>query len=218
MSLEFELNVEPRADLGKGASRRLRRLGDMVPAVIYGGGAEPVSITIPHKDIHRACENEAFFAHIVKINTKGGGIDNVIIKDLQRHPAKDRIMHADFLRVRMDQEITVDVPLHFINEDTSVGVKRDGGMVSHVMSSLEVSCLPADLPEYIEIDVLELALGDSIHMDEVKLPAGVTIPALGLGDDHNHVVVSINASRATIETDAEGEDSAADKPADKTED
>jgi large subunit ribosomal protein L25 len=212
MSLEFELNVEPRADLGKGASRRLRRLGDMVPAVIYGGGAEPVSITISHKDIHRACENEAFFAHIVKINTKGGGVDNVIIKDLQRHPAKDRIMHADFLRVRMDQEITVEVPLHFLNEDSSVGVKRDGGMVSHVMSSIEIACLPSDLPEYIEIDVLELALGDSIHMDEVKLPNGVTIPALGLGDDHNQVVVSINASRATIESDdAEGEEPAAGK-------
>ncbi|MFT7133180.1 MAG: large subunit ribosomal protein L25 [Cyclobacteriaceae bacterium] len=213
MAQDFELNVEPRADLGKGASRRLRRLGDMVPAVIYGGGAEPVSITVSHKDIHRACENEAFFAHIVKINMKGGGVDNVIIKDLQRHPAKDRIMHADFLRVRMDQEITVEVPLHFLNEEASLGVKRDGGMVSHLMSSLEIACLPADLPEYIEIDVLELALGDSIHMDEVKLPSGVTIPALALGADHNQVVVSINASRATIETDnAEAEAPAADKP------
>jgi large subunit ribosomal protein L25 len=213
MAQDFELNVEPRADLGKGASRRLRRLGNMVPAVIYGGGAEPVSITISHKDIHRACENESFFAHIVKIHMKGGGVDNVIIKDLQRHPAKDRIMHADFLRVRMDQEITVEVPLHFLNEEAALGVKRDGGMVSHVMSSIEIACLPADLPEYIEIDVLELALGDSIHMDEVKLPSGVSIPALGLGDDHNQVVVSINASRATIEAgDAEGEASAADKP------
>jgi large subunit ribosomal protein L25 len=215
MAQDFELNVEPRADLGKGASRRLRRLGNMVPAVIYGGGAEPVSITISHKDIHRVCENEAFFAHIVKINMKGGGVDNVIIKDLQRHPAKDRIMHADFLRVRMDQEITVEVPLHFLNEEAALGVKRDGGMVSHVMSSLEIACLPADLPEYIEVDVLELALGDSIHMDEVKLPSGVTIPALGLGEDHNQVVVSINASRATIETDdAEAEAPAADKPED----
>jgi len=210
MTQDFELNVEPRADLGKGASRRLRRLGNMVPAVIYGGGAEPVSITISHKDIHRVCENEAFFAHIVKINMKGGGVENVIIKDLQRHPAKDRVMHADFLRVRMDQEITVEVPLHFLNEEAALGVKRDGGMVSHVMSSLEIACLPADLPEYIEVDVLELALGDSIHMDEVKLPSGVTIPALGLGDDHNQVVVSINASRATIET-GDAEASAADK-------
>jgi large subunit ribosomal protein L25 len=216
MAQDFELNVEPRADLGKGASRRLRRLGDMVPAVIYGGGAEPVSITISHKDIHRACQNEAFFAHIVKINMKGGGVDNVIIKDLQRHPAKDRIMHADFLRVRMDQEITVEVPLHFLNEEAAVGVKRDGGMVSHVMSSLEIACLPSDLPEYIEIDVLELALGDSIHMSEVKLPNGVTIPALGLGEDHDQVVVSINASRATVEADDDegSEAPAEDKPED----
>jgi large subunit ribosomal protein L25 len=219
MSLEFELNVEPRADLGKGASRRLRRLGDMVPAVIYGGGAEPVSVTISHKDIHRACQNEAFFAHIVKINTKGVGVDNVVIKDLQRHPAKDRIMHADFLRVRMDQEITIDVPLHFINEETAVGVKRDGGMVSHVMSSIEITCLPSDLPEHIEIDVQALELGDSIHMDEVKLPNGVTIPALALGEDHNQVVVSINASRATIEEGKdEGEEPAGSASVDKPED
>ena len=199
MTVEFELNVEPRTDLGKGASRRLRRLGNMVPAVIYGGEQEPIAITISHKDIHHACQNEAFFAHIIKLHMSGGGVENAIIKALQRHPAKDRIMHADFQRVRMDHEITVEVPLHFINEDIAIGVKQDGGMVSHVMSSVEITCLPADLPEYIEIDVQHLALGDSIHMSEIKLPAGVVIPELALGDDHNQVVVSVNATRATTE-------------------
>lgn len=218
MAQEFELNVEPRADLGKGASRRLRRLNDLVPAIIYGGGEEPTAITLSHKDIHRACENEAFFAHIIKLKRVDGGVDNAIIKALQRHPAKDRIMHADFLRVQMDHEITVEVPFHFLNEDTAIGVKQDGGMVSHVMSSVTIACLPADLPEFIEVDVQNLGLGDSIHMNEIVLPKGVTIPELALGDDHNQVVVSVNASRATIEADAAAEESDGAAAKDSTED
>ena len=210
MANEFELNAELRTDLGKGASRRLRRIADLVPAVVYGAGKDPVSISIPHKDIQKACRNEAFFAHIIKINVPGGS-DNAIIKDLQRHPAKDRIMHADFLRVQMDQEITVEIPLHFTNEDNCVGVKQDGGMISHVITSLEISCLPGALPEYIEIDVAEMKLGDTIHMSEIKLPEGVAIVELAHGEDHDQVVVAINASRA--DTEEEGEDSAGDAPA-----
>jgi ribosomal protein bL25 (Ctc-form) len=117
-------------------------------------------------------------------------------------PAKDRIMHADFLRVQMDQAITVEVPLHFTNEDNCIGVKQDGGMISHVATSLEISCLPGALPEYIEIDVAELKLGDSIHMSEIVLPEGVEIPELAYGEDHDQVVVAINATRATAEDDA----------------
>ena len=210
MAVEFELNVQPRADLGKGASRRLRRLNDLVPGIIYGGGQDPVAITLSHKDIHRACENEAFFAHIIKLKNADGGTDSAIIKALQRHPAKDRIMHADFLRVQMDHEITVEVPLHFLNEESSLGVKRDGGMVSHVMSSVTIACLPADLPEFIEVDIANLALGDSIHMSDIVLPKGVAIPELALGADHNQVIVSIHATRATIEAgSSEGGEGAA---------
>ena len=218
MAQEFELNVEPRADLGKGASRRLRRLNDLVPAIIYGGGEEPVTITLSHKEIHRACENEAFFAHIIKLKRTDGGLDNAIIMALQRHPSKDRIMHADFLRVQMDHEITVEIPFHFLNEDTAIGVKQDGGMVSHNMSSVTITCLPADLPEFLEVDVQNLGLGDSIHMNEIVLPKGVTIPELALGDDHNQVVVSINASRATIEAEAPAEESDDGAAKDSTED
>ena len=138
MANEFELDAELRTDLGKGSSRRLRRLADLVPAVGSGAGKDPGSISRPHNDIHKACSNEAFFAHIIKINVSGGS-DNAIIKDLQRHPAKDRIMHADFLRVQMDQAITVEVPLHFTTEDNCIGVKQDGGMISHVATSLEIS-------------------------------------------------------------------------------
>ncbi len=202
MAGDFELNAQLRTDLGKGASRRLRRLADLVPAVLYGAQQEPVSITLAHKDLHKSCENEAFFAHIISINIDGTK-ENAIVKALQRHPAKDRIMHADFQRVRMDVEINVEVPFHFTNEESCFGVKQEGGTVSHVMSTVHISCLPGDLPEYIAIDVAELKIGDSIHLSEVTLPKGVVIPELELGEDHDQVVVSVIATRATLEEDDE---------------
>ena len=202
MAGDFELNAQLRTDLGKGASRRLRRLADLVPAVLYGAQQEPVSITLAHKDLHKSCENEAFFAHIISINVDGTK-ENAIVKALQRHPAKDRIMHADFQRVRMDVEISVEVPFHFINEENCIGVKQEGGTVSHVMSTVQISCLPGNLPEYIAIDIAELKIGDSIHLSEVSLPEGVAVPELDLGEDHDQVVVSVIATRATIEEDEE---------------
>ena len=202
MAGDFELNAQLRTDLGKGASRRLRRLADLVPAVLYGAQQEPVSITLAHKDLHKSCENEAFFAHIISINVDGSK-ENAIVKALQRHPAKDRIMHADFQRVRMDVEISVEVPFHFINEENCIGVKQEGGTVSHVMSTVQISCLPGNLPEYIAIDISELKIGDSIHLSEVSLPEGVAVPELDLGEDHDQVVVSVIATRATIEEDEE---------------
>ena len=209
MSNEFELVAELRTDLGKGASRRLRRKASLVPAIIYGADKDPVSLSIPENVINKACENEAFFAHIIKL--KFAGIDeNAIIKDLQRHPQNGRIMHADFQRVQMDHEIHVDVPLHFLNEEECIGVKQDGGMVSHVMTSLQIACLPGDLPEYIEIDVAGLHLGDSLHMSELTLPSGVTIPELAHGEDHDQVAVSVIATRASKEDEDEDEDEAAE--------
>ena len=209
MSNEFELVAELRTDLGKGASRRLRRKASLVPAIIYGADKDPVSLSIPENVINKACENEAFFAHIIKL--KVAGIDeNAIIKDLQRHPQNGRIMHADFQRVQMDHEIHVDVPLHFLNEEECIGVKQDGGMVSHVMTSLQIACLPGDLPEYIEIDVAGLHLGDSLHMSELTLPSGVTIPELAHGEDHDQVAVSVIATRASKEDEDEDEAEAAE--------
>jgi large subunit ribosomal protein L25 len=134
-----------------------------------------------------------------------GNKENAIVKALQRHPAKDRIMHADFQRVLMDVAITVDVPVHFTNEDNCIGVKQSGGAISHVMSTVHISCLPGDLPEYLEIDVSELDLGDSVHLSEMTLPAGVTIPELELGADHDQVVVSVVTTRATVEEDEPSE-------------
>ncbi|MCZ6501428.1 MAG: 50S ribosomal protein L25/general stress protein Ctc [Gammaproteobacteria bacterium] len=198
MAAEFELKAELRTDKGKGASRRLRRNADLVPAILYGAGKDPQPLSIPHKDLHKACENEAFFSHIITIKA-GGKAQEVILKDLQRHPAKDRIMHADFFRVQMDQTIVVEVPLHFTNEESCVGVKQEGGNVSHTMTSLEVSCLPGDLPEYIEVDIRNLGLGSSIHMSEIVLPEGLTILELALGEDHDQVVVAVHVPRRVEE-------------------
>ena len=217
---DFELNAELRTDKGKGASRRLRRNADMIPAILYGAGKDPQSLTLAHKDIHKACENEAFFSHIITINADGDS-QQAIVKDLQRHPAKDRIMHADFLRIQMDQAITVEVPLHFLNEDSCLGVRQGGGNVSHNMASIEISCLPGDLPEYIEVDIGDLDLGDAIHMSGLRLAEELSIPSLQQGADHDHVVVSVNAPKRAEELDEEdasAEDaSAEDAPTDESE-
>jgi len=198
MANEFELNAELRTDLGKGASRRLRRNAGMVPAILYGAGKEPVSMSITQRDLEKSCENEAFFAHIITLSVAGEN-ENAIVKALQRHPSNNQIMHADFLRVQMDQEIHVDVPLHFLNEEDCVGVKQDGGMISHVMTSLQISCLPGNLPEFIAVDVADINLGSSLHMSDLVLPEGVTVPELSLGEDHDQVVVSVVTTRATLE-------------------
>jgi len=199
---DFELNAELRTDTGKGASRRLRRNADMIPAILYGAGKDPLSLTLAHKDIHKACQNEAFFSRIITIISDGNS-QQAIVKDLQRHPAKDRIMHADFLRIQMDQAITVEVPLHFLNEDICLGVRQGGGNVSHNMTSIEISCLPGDLPEYIEVDIEGLDLGDAIHISGLKLADGLSIPSLQQGADHDHVVVSVNAPKRAEELDEE---------------
>ncbi|MBU98061.1 MAG: 50S ribosomal protein L25/general stress protein Ctc [Acidimicrobiaceae bacterium] len=198
----FEINAELRKDKGKGASRRLRRNADMIPAILYGSGIEPTPLTIAHKEIYKACENEAFFSHIITINADGVS-QKAIVKDLQRHPAKDRIMHADFLRIQMDQPITVEVPLHFVNEASCLGVRLGGGNISRTMTSIEINCLPGDLPEYIEVDLEDLDLGASLHITDLKLPKGLTVPSLQQGADHDHVVVSINAPKRSEEPDEE---------------
>lgn len=207
----FELNAELRSVKGKGASRRLRREADLVPAILYGAGKDPQPLSIAHKDLHKACENEAFFSHIITIKAEGKA-QEAILKDLQRHPAKDRIMHADFLRIQMDQAITVEVPLHFTNEDKCVGVKQGGGNISHNMSSIEITCLPGDLPEYIEVDVADVEVGGSVHMSQIALPEGLTIPSLALGDDHDQMIFSVHAPKRaeedSIAAEAEGSEGA----------
>ncbi|HSG61181.1 MAG TPA: 50S ribosomal protein L25/general stress protein Ctc [Pseudomonadales bacterium] len=187
---DFTLIANAREDMGKGASRRLRHAG-LVPGIVYGGKKEaPQMITLNHKDLIKSLENEAFFAHIIELSVDGKKQD-VIIKDLQRHPAKNSVVHADFLRVVKGTKITVNVPLHFINEDTCVGVKTQGGRVTHAMNELEISCLPKDLPEFLEVDLKTLEAGHSLHISDIKMPKGVESVALSHGPEHDLPVASV---------------------------
>ena len=204
MSDQFELTAELREDKGKGASRRLRRLADQVPAIIYGGKEDPKPLTLVRKDFEKALENEAFFSHVLSINV-GGTTEKAILKDLQRHPAKDVVMHADFLRVDDKVAIKVHVPIHFVNEDTCYGVKMEGGMVQHQVTDIEVSCLPADIPEYIEVDMAEVKSGEIVHLTDITLPEGVTSVALALGDDHDLAVASVVPPKGGSDADDEAE-------------
>ena len=211
MSEQLAIEAKLRSDLGKGASRRLRRNADEVPAIIYGAGKEPTTLTLIRKDLEKALENEAFFSQVIDVNIDGD-VQPAILKDLQRHPAKDRVTHADFLRVDASKPIKVHVPLHFINEEKCHGVKIEGGIIEHMLVEIEILCLPGDIPEYIEVDMLEVTTADIIHISDLKLPEGVTSTALALGEDHDMAVASVAAKRGGSEEEDE-EAAAAEAPA-----
>jgi len=204
MSDKIVLSAEPRADVGKGASRRLRRAGEQVPAVIYGGNEPPQSLSLVTNELAKAEQIEAFYSQILEIKLEGGSID-AIVKDLQRHPARGEIMHVDLQRVAADQELQVNLALHFVGEDVAPGVKLQGGQALHNMNEVHVACLPSALPEFIEVDVSALDAGQSIHLSDLKLPEGVRIPELELGADHDQVVFSIAEKKGGSSDDAEGE-------------
>lgn len=187
----FELNAVVRDVLGKSASRRLRR-EEKVPGVVYGGGKDPVALTMEHKHIAKSLSHEAFYSHILTLKT-GSDSERVILKDVQRHPYKPRIVHVDFQRVRADEKLHMHIPLHFVGAEIAPGVKDAGGLVSHIMSDVEISCLPDDLPEYIEVDISAMQLNDILHLSNLKLPKGVEIIALSHDDDKP--VVSIHMPR-----------------------
>lgn len=194
----FTLNAQDRTTEGKGASRRLRRLESKVPAVIYGGAAAAQSISLELRELVKALENEAFFSHVLTINVDGKP-QQAVIKALQRHPVKNVPIHADFLRVDAAQKLVRKVPLHFTNQDTCVGVKVGGGEITHYTSEVEVSCLPANLPEFIEVDMSAVDVGTTLHLSDIKLPKGVEIPALALGHDHDQPVANVHASKVDAE-------------------
>ena len=197
MSNEFTIEAATRSDLGKGASRRLRRLENRVPGIIYGADKTPTPISVIAKDLTKSLENEAFYSHILTLKLDGSDVQ-VVLKDLQRHPAKNNPTHVDFQRVDATHKLHMHVPLHFLNEDKCVGVKSGGGIVSHQLTEVEVVCLPKDLPEFIAVDVADLDMGKSIHLSQLNLPAGVELRALQLGEDHDLSVVSVIATRASI--------------------
>ena len=210
MSTDFILQAKSREDTGKGASRRLRRLAGEVPAIVYGGKKNPTKIALTHKDVAKALENEAFFSSIVSLDIEGASED-VIIKDIQRHPAKKIVLHMDFFRVSKTTVLQTKVPLHFINEDSCPGVKLGGGIVAHTMTDIEIQCLPKNLPEFIEVDMAEVDLGDIVHISDIVLPEGVESVALNLGADHDLSVATINKPKAVeVEEDTESLDAADD--------
>ena len=206
MSQEFLIEAFPRGDQGRGASRRLRREERKIPAIIYGGEEEAVSISILHNERKKAPENEAFLSHRLTIELEGKK-ESVILKDLQRHPYKPLLTHADFLRVDKDHEIHVNVPLHFLNEETAPAIKLQGGVANHQINEVEVICLPQNLPEFLEVDMTAVEMDQVVHLSDLKLPKGVRIAALLQGEDHDLPVVAIHKPRAakTEDTD-EGED------------
>ena len=198
MSVDFTVNAETRTDVGKGASRRLRH-ANKVPAIIYGSGKDPVSLTLGHDEFMHHLEHEAFYSHILTVSVDGKK-QKAVMKDLQRHPSKPRVLHVDFLRVGDKDVINMSVPIHFINEDASVGVKA-GGLVSHLMTTIDIACKASDLPEYLQLDIIELDVGDSLHLSNIELPKGVEITALTHGADHDLPVVSIHMPRAAVEVE-----------------
>ena len=182
--------------MGKGASRRLRRQGK-VPAILYGGGRPPRNLAFDHNRVIQQLENESFYSSVLSVKV-GDKEQAVILKDLQRHPAKRQILHMDLQRIREDEEIRMNVPIHFLNEEIAVGVKQGGGKVSHLMTDVEVVCLPKDLPEYLEIDVADVELNEMRYISDIPLPEGVTIPALAQGEEANQPIVSIQIIKEVV--------------------
>ena len=187
MATEHNIKATGRNGEGKGASRRLRRAAS-IPAIVYGGKSAPQPIQLDHEKIWIAQQSEWFYASILNLDIDGK-VEQVLLRDMQRHPFKQIILHLDFQRVDANQTLRAKVPLHFLNEDKSSAGKAADVVVLHELNDVEVSCLPKDLPEFIEVDLSELTVGDIIHLSELKLPAGVELPELKLGKEHDVAVV-----------------------------
>lgn len=215
---DHTIKATGRSVEGKGASRRLRRAAS-IPAIVYGGTAEPQPILLEHEKIWLASQHEWFYSSILNLELDGK-VQQVLLRDMQRHPFKQIIMHLDFQRVDANQAIRVAVPLHFLNEDKSPAGKAADVVVTHELNEVEVSCLPKDLPEFIEIDLSALSVGDIVHLSELKLPKGVEIPELKLGKEHDVAVVIAKHGKEEVEeaADAPVADVPAAKVAKKDED
>ena len=195
MAEGYNLIAESREDQGKGASRRLRRQGK-VPAIIYGAGRPPRALAFDHNAVVKELENESFYSSILSIKV-GDKSQAAVVKDIQRHPSRRQILHMDFQRIVEDEKIRMQVPIHFIGADVALGVKQ-GGSVSHLITDVEVSCLPRDLPEYFEVDVSGLDLNEMLYMADIPLPGGVEIPALAQGPEQNKPIVSIQYIKEVV--------------------
>lgn len=199
MSATFEFEAQTRTDNGKAVARRMRRDQDLVPAVVYGAGKAPQAITIPHKDVFHAFENEAVFSHILKLSVDGKE-ERVVIKDVQRHAYKPKILHVDFFRVSMKEKITMHVPIHFEGEEEAPGIKDQGGQYTKSITDVEIRCLPADLPEFIPLDVSKMELDQTLHLSDIRLPTNVEFALHAeLDEEHDHPVISCHLPKVTQE-------------------
>ena len=203
MSEQVSLAASERESEGRSANRNLRRSG-YIPGVLYGGKDEPKKISIMEKDIVKATEIAGFATQILQISMDGKDVD-VVVKEIQRHPATSRLIHADFMRVDPDSKITLVVPIRTLNDESCIGVKISGGQVNHLINDIEISCLASNLPEQLEIDVQEMDIGDTVSLSEIKLPDGVEITILQQDEDRDQAVVSVTEAREMIIEEEEEE-------------
>ncbi|KAB7623787.1 50S ribosomal protein L25/general stress protein Ctc [Alkalilimnicola sp. S0819] len=203
-TIELKLDAEKRTDLGKGASRRLRR-AKKIPAIVYGGGKDAVAITLAAQQVLRLAEEEAFYSQILELKIDGKA-EQVVLKDMQRHAFKPLIEHLDLQRVVKGQKMVMHVPFHFLNAESAKGVKLGGGRVNYAMIELEVECLPQDLPDNIEVDLADMDIGDILHVSDITLPKGVVSRILEQGAEHDQPVVSIRPPRGGVGDEGEGEE------------
>ena len=199
--MSFELNATLREDQGKGASRRLRH-ANVLPAIVYGAGKGPVSITLQQKDIQHKLPDESFYSQVLSLNIEGKAED-VLIRDIQHHPYKMEVMHMDFIRIDAKKVVHVFSQLHFSGEDVAPGAKTEDGVVNHIITEVEVECLPKDIPEFIAVDLSEMHVGDIIHLSDLKLPEGVEILALKQGEEHDTAVVGMHVRKVIEEIEDE---------------
>lgn len=203
MNEEYDLVADYREDQGKGASRRLRREGKL-PAIVYGGDRPPRAITLDHDKVLQQSESERFYSSVLTVKV-GDKAQEVILKDIQRHPAKNKILHLDLQRIVAGEAIRMNVPIHYLNEESAKGVKQEGGVLFRQYNEVEISCLPKDLPEYIEVDVAELGMDEMLHLSDIKVPEGAEIVELAQEDAEDQVIVSIHMPRQVVEEE-EGEE------------
>ena len=193
--MKIEINAKERKSKGTGASRRLRHIGT-TPGILYGGEKDAISLEIDSKELFMQFRHEAFHASILSLNLECKK-ESVILRDFQMHPVRNNIQHIDFQRINENEKISVKVPFHFVNEDTAPGVKIEGGLVSHIMTEIDISCLPKDLPQYIEVDLGELAMGESIHLSQVTVPEGVELTSLT--EENDPAITSISKPKVVVE-------------------
>lgn len=204
--IDFNLSAEPRKETGTSAMRKMRRAGQL-PGVVYGAGGEAVPITLSGLEVSRHLEHEAFYSHVLNLKLKGKREkEQVILRSVQRHPVRsDVLLHIDLQRISKDAKIKMTIPLHFKGEDIAPGVKEQSGLISHLMTEVEVSCLPSDLPEFIEVDISELHIGELVHLSDLAIPEGLELVELSHGHDHPVATIHVRKEEP-IEEEVEVEE------------